>query len=101
MSYTYEDLLKAAHSLQINGDFVTVTYYGDPTYTLQVVTSQGLEVDLYLEYDWLDGLTTVLWTCRDGVSSKVHANGVIVESHHQVIADLSAQITQLHKVAAS
>ncbi|ATW62893.1 hypothetical protein FGG65_gp31 [Corynebacterium phage phi673] len=95
MSYTYEDLLKAAHSLQINGDFVTVTYPFSNTQLLQVVTSQGLEIYLCLEHDWVDGITTVLWTCADSRS-----DGVIVESPHQVIADLAAQIHQLHKATS-
>lgn len=95
MSYTYEDLLKAAHSLQINGDFVTVTYPFSNIQMLQVVTSHGLEVYLCLEHDWVDGITTVLWTCADASS-----DGVIVESPQQVIADLTAQITQLHRAAS-
>lgn len=96
MSYTYEDLLKAAHSLQINGDFVTVTHHCKGTDTLQVITSQGLEIYLCLERDWVDGITTVLWICADDASS----DGVVVESPHQVIADLSAQIHQLHRAAS-
>lgn len=92
MSYTYDDLLKAAHSLQINGDFVTVTYPFSNIQMLQVVTSQGLEVYISLEHDWVDGITTVLWACGDARS-----DGVVVESPQQVIMDLSAQVHQLHK----
>ncbi|QRV71402.1 putative tail protein [Corynebacterium phage CL31] len=95
MNCTCRHMLRGrSHALQMDGDFVTVTRH---TGNIQVVTSQGLEMDLYLEHDFVDGITTVLWVCGDGVSSKVYSDGVVVESSHQVITDLSAQIQQLHK----
>ncbi|ATW62946.1 hypothetical protein FGG66_gp28 [Corynebacterium phage phi674] len=94
MNYTYRHMLRAVHALQLDGAF-NIVACKPLRETITAITTERLAVDFYIERDWVDGTTTVLWT-----SGTEHSDGVVVESENQVITDLDAQIGKLRKATS-